>query len=304
MKGIKELTIVIVDSGMGGLSICADVHSGFMKKRSHDRVELIYFNAWPEEKRGYNSLPGHADRVRVFNSALEAMERLKPDLILIACNTLSILYPDTPFAHRTGIPVTGIIEVGVTMVLEHLLANPNSQAIILGTLMTVNSATHQKALVERGIPAARIIGQQCNQLATRIESGPESAAVAAMLDGFLSEAATKIAGDAVPIYAVLCCTHFGYAERLFREWFDQHLTQRVEILNPNQALSRFVLDQYPENGAEETDVEVRVLSRIRWDEVKVNAIAAALDRISPQTTAALRNYHQDPGLFEVAVTAG
>ena len=87
----KELSIVIVDSGMGGLSICADIAEGFSVKRSHRRVEITYFNAWPDQDRGYNRLPDDRERVRVFDAALTTIDSLKPDLLLIACNPFNVL---------------------------------------------------------------------------------------------------------------------------------------------------------------------------------------------------------------------
>ena len=92
------LSLVIADSGMGGLSICADIVNGLQARRSYRTVSLTYFNAWPEQDRGYNLLPDMAERIRVFDRALGAMLRFQPDRILIACNTLSALYAHTPFS--------------------------------------------------------------------------------------------------------------------------------------------------------------------------------------------------------------
>ena len=82
------LSLVITDSGLGGLSICADIVKGLQSRRSYRSVSLTYFNAWPEQDRGYNLLPGMAERIRVFDRALAAMLRFGPDRILIACNTM------------------------------------------------------------------------------------------------------------------------------------------------------------------------------------------------------------------------
>ena len=48
----EKLSIVIVDSGLGGLSICADIANGFAENCSLKQVDLTYFNAWPEQNRG------------------------------------------------------------------------------------------------------------------------------------------------------------------------------------------------------------------------------------------------------------
>ena len=295
----EKLSIVILDSGLGGLSICADIARGFTEKRSVKQVDLTYFNAWPEQNRGYNALPDTTARIRVFNAALMACRQFKPDMILIACNTLSILYPQTPFAAETELSVVGIVDFGVQMVFDQLQKHPDSQAIILGTLTTVNTQTHKQALVDKGIAPERIIGQPCDQLATQIESGPSSQKVSEMIDGFLGAAAGKIKQNASPVFVVFCCTHFGYASDVFKPWLQHHIGDRATIINPNSVMSAHLLSLFQDDVLPETAVQVRVVSRIVWNEKKVKAIADAVSEISPLTADALRNYQQDANLFAV-----
>ncbi len=293
----EKLSIVIVDSGLGGLSICADIARGFAEKRSVKQVDLTYFNAWPEQNRGYNALPDAAARIRVFNAALMACRQFKPDMILIACNTLSILYPQTPFAAETDLPVVGIVDFGVQMVYDQLQKHPESQAVILGTLTTVNTQTHKRELVDRGIAPERIIGQPCDQLATQIESGPSSQKVSEMIDRFLGDAARKIKQNGAPVFVVFCCTHFGYARELFKPWLLHHIGNQATMINPNSAMSAHLLGLYQDEIVRETAVHIRVVSRIVWNDDKVKAITAAVSEISPPTAEALRNYQQDTNLF-------
>jgi len=131
------LSLVITDSGMGGLSICADIVKGLQARRAYRSVAVTYFNAWPEQNRGYNLLPGMAERIRVFERALDAMLRFEPDRILIACNTLSALYPDTPFSRKAPVPVTDIIGFGVEQMHAYLCAKADSRVILLGTPTTI-----------------------------------------------------------------------------------------------------------------------------------------------------------------------
>jgi len=293
----EKRSIVIIDSGLGGLSICADIARGFAEKRSVKQVDLTYFNAWPEQNRGYNALPDTAARIRVFNAALMACRQFNPDMILIACNTLSILYPQTPFAAETDIAVVGIVDFGVQMVYEQLQKHPESQALILGTLTTVNTQTHKNSLVEKGIAPERIIGQPCDQLATTIESGPSSPVVSEMIDRFLKDAARKIKQNEAPVFAVFCCTHFDYSRELFKPLLQHHMGDHVTMINPNSAMSAHLLGLYQNEVVRETAVHVRVVSRIVWNDEKVKAIAAAVSEISPLTAEALKNYRQDANLF-------
>lgn len=71
-------------------------------------------------------------------------EKYVPDLILIACNTLSVVYPHTEFSKNTKTKVLGIVEFGVEQVLEELKKNPDYDVIITGTNTTIESRDHEK----------------------------------------------------------------------------------------------------------------------------------------------------------------
>ena len=295
---VKEnLALLIADSGMGGLSICADIVRGLQAQGGHRSVSLTYFNAWPEQDRGYNLLPGMAERIRVFDRALSAMLRFGPDRILIACNTLSALYPDTPFSRRAPVPVTDIIGFGVDLMHAYLSARAESRVILLGTPTTIEAGTHRARLAERGIDPGRIVCQPCDRLAGEIEKAPEGAAVRAMIEDYVGQAAGNVADRRLPVAAALCCTHYGYSRRLFEEALRARFECPVEILDPNRAMSEGVLAEIPARGGEEVRIDLQVVSRIAWSGEKIGAIARLLEAASPLTADALRRYRHDPDLF-------
>jgi glutamate racemase len=291
------LSLVIADSGMGGLSICADVVNGLQARRSYRSVSLTYFNAWPERDRGYNLLPGMAERIRVFDRALGAMLRFQPDRILLACNTLSALYTQTPFSKQAPVPVVGIIDFGVDLIYAHLSARAESRVIILGTPTTIEADTHRKRLVERGIPAERIICQPCDRLAGEIEKEPEGATVRAMVESCIRQAAERVPDRRRPVAAALCCTHYGYSERIFEAAMQASFEGPVTILNPNRAMSEALLADLAPQREEDIRIDLEVVSRIVWSDEKIEAIARLLEAESPLTASALRQYRHDPDLF-------
>lgn len=161
----EELTIVVTDSGLGGLSVAADIARRVEAKGSHRSVNVIFYNALFDAKSGYNSLPSRAEQVRIFNNALEDMgARYQPDLIMVACNTLSVLLPDCEYAQSGEVPVLGIVEAGVELVEAHLARDPEAAAVIFATPATVEDDSHRTALVERGIESDRIVPQACRDL--------------------------------------------------------------------------------------------------------------------------------------------
>jgi glutamate racemase len=291
------LSLVIADSGMGGLSICADIVKGLQTRRSYRSVSLTYFNAWPEQDRGYNLLPGMSERIRVFDRALAAMLRFQPNRILIACNTLSALYAHTPFSKQAPVPVVGIIDSGVDLIHAYLSARADSIVIILGTPTTIEADTHRTRLVERGISAERIICQPCDRLAGEIEKAPEGATVRAMVDRYIRQAAERVSDRRGPVAAALCCTHYGYSQRIFEAALQSVFEGPATILDPNRAMSEALLADFAPRGQEDVRIDLRVVSRIVWSEEKIEAIARLLEAASPLTANALRQYRHDPDLF-------
>jgi glutamate racemase len=140
----ENITIVITDSGLGGLSVAADAAVKFQQNPVFKEVNLVFANALFSDQGGYNSLQTREEKLKVFSSALQSMQdRYAPDIILVACNTLSVLIPDTEFAATSSVPVVGIVEDGVEQIAEPLKDNPKGRNIIFATQTTVDEATHK-----------------------------------------------------------------------------------------------------------------------------------------------------------------
>ena len=294
-----RLALLVTDSGLGGLSICADIVSNLTRRRIFRDLSVVYFNAWPMQDRGYNFLDGDAERIRVFGNAVAAMNRYAPDLILIACNTLSLVLHQGGLAAGARAPVVDIIDFGVTMIADALVRHPESTALILGTRTTVSSGAHRKQLMDRGIPGQRITQQDCHGLAGAIERGPDSPEVRTLVDQFMAQAAAAFDPGTRHIHAALCCTHYGYVQEQIRQGLARHTGAAVDIINPNTGMSAFVAmdsagDRYPS-----THLDVKVVSRVQLPPSKIDAIAAQVERVSPQTARALRDYEHIPDLFDV-----
>ena len=297
LRNRSRLTILVTDSGLGGLSIGAAIAARLKVQPLAPRVSLIYYNAWPAPNRGYNRLAGD-ERIRVFDQALAGMVRYAPDLILIACNTLSVLYPRTQFAARTSIPVMDIITGGVEMVKSHLRASPRDLALILGTVTTIASRTHVARLTAEGIDPQRLFSQPCDQLATQIEKGPAGAGATALVTRYMGAAAQQVAHRSRDVAAALCCTHFGYCQDLIQGQLAHQLPgRRVTILNPNRAMVADLFDGVSGPSQGIARITVRMVSKIRIETRRIAAIGRVLAAVSPETAAALKSYEYLPDLF-------
>ena len=308
----QETTLLVTDSGLGGLSVFADLANRVAQGFGFEKVTLIYFNAWPLPDKGYNHFPDMDTKARVFTNALKAMAGFNPDAILIACNTLSVIYPFTAFSKTTAIPVTGIVDHGVQLIYEHLARYPDSRVIIFGTPTTLQDGSHKKALVTQGIDPKRIIRQACVDLAGKIERDPYSPDVSQMIAANAREAAQKSGPCKGKLFAALCCTHFGYCADQFSSALAHHTQAEVAILNPNQAMAQaaaktlaeqapvsMVHTNHPPRPRPFPVIDMQILSRVFWEESRIMAYENLLSSVSPRTVDALKNYTWNKKLFQV-----
>src|SRR5512142_949405 len=119
--------ILITDSGVGGLSVVAYAERFVRTHGFRESVRLTFANAAPANDYGYNSMPSREAKLETFERFLRSVsDRFAPDSIYVACNTLSVLLPDTPFFRHGERPVKGIVETGADLLLRELESNPQS----------------------------------------------------------------------------------------------------------------------------------------------------------------------------------
>ncbi|MDD9302533.1 MAG: aspartate/glutamate racemase family protein [Desulfobacter sp.] len=295
----KKTTILVTDSGLGGLSVFAGMAKTLAEDKTYDSIRMIYFNAWPEQYKGYNHFPDMADRAKVFHNAMSAMAKFRPDKIFIACNTLSVIYPFTQFAKETQIPVTGIIDHGVKMAAAALEADPLSQAIIFATPATIEGNSHKNALIKMGFKKERIITQPCLNLAGKIERDPFGREVKEMIHANAKAAAAQLKDKTGQVFALLCCTHFGYCKDLFDQALSLYTGTQVEILNPNDEMTAIACQNAIPGG--NPNISMEIFSRVTWEESRLEAYDRLLSPICPQVATALKTYTLDRDLFSIEI---
>ena len=288
--------IVITDSGLGGLSICAALERSLRQARPARAVRLTYVNAWPFDDRGYNDLPDNDARARVFDAALARIAQMQPDRILIACNTLSILYPRTVFSRNPPVPVHGIVDAGVDLFVQRLAADPDASIVLLGTKTTIESRVHEERLGQKGIDPRRIAAVSCHGLAGAIEhdvDGPRAAAL-------IAECALRAASAAPPgsvVFLGLCCTHYGYVADRLVDAVSALGSRRVLALDPNLLLTAELVADAATTELARGSVSVELVSKVTLSETARAGIARLVEPVSAATASALLSYAHVPDLF-------
>lgn len=291
-------TVVLTDSGLGGLLICAGLERRLRSAAGQGPVRLVYVNAWPDAHHGYNDLPDMGARAAVFDRALAAMTAVRPDLLLIACNTLSVVYEATAFSRAPSVPVTGILDEGAALFAEALGPDPKALLALFGTRTTIGSAEHVRRLARAGIGPERIVAEACHGLAAAIDKDPDSPAVPGLVDECAGRIALRLPASG-PLYAGLACTHYGYVAEVFRESLVRRTGRTAVILDPGErlvdSLTAGLAPLGP--GARPDPVSVRVVSKVVLAEDQRRAVARRLEPVSPATAGALLRYEHSPDLF-------
>jgi glutamate racemase len=288
--------ILITDSGVGGLSVCAYAEHFVRTVGFKEPVRLTFANAAPENDYGYNSMPSREMKLQTFDRFLRNVtERYAPDFIYVACNTLSVLLPDTPYFHNAVIPVKGIIETGVELVARELEGDPRSAAMVFGTQTTIDAGAYPRLLEARGVKASRIISQACPGLADTISEDREGVRTRSEIERWVEAAIGKMPRTDTPVVACLACTHYGYRKDFFaRALADAGILAKV--VNPNE---RAVDDLFGEtrSGGVNREVAVEFVTRYAIPEATIEALTWFLSDISPRTVAAMKNFVHVPDLF-------
>jgi len=295
--GKEKLVIAVTDSGLGGLNVVPRLEKLFSGSKAVKEVELIFVNALLHPSMGYNRMKNMDEKSMVFNSVLEGInEWYSPDLLLIACNTLSVVYEHTKFNKNPLYPVIGIVDAGVDLLLEKM-GDRNSIGIILGTPTTINGGAHKQKLIKAGIEESRIITVPCPMLESEIQSAPGSDEVKRMIADYAGTALKEVSTNK-RIYPALCCTHYEYNLKAFENYFLSTGFD-YEIINPNENLTVNLKPFLSENKYEQTQVKIQVVSKNEILKEDIESLYPILEVNSYKTAMALRNYELKPDLFEV-----
>jgi glutamate racemase len=287
--------ILITDSGVGGLSVCAYAERFVRTHGFREPVRLTFANAAPENDYGYNAMPSREAKIETFDRFLRNVTaRVAPDLIYVACNTLSVLLPDTPYFRSAAIPVKGIAETGAALLLRELEGDPRSVAMIFGTQTTIDAGAYPRLLAARGVDASRIVSQACPGLADTISEDREGVRTRAEIAGWVRAAIDKMPEEDRPVVACLACTHYGYRKDAFAASLAE-AGMRATVVNPNE---RAVDDLFAADApAVSHEAEVEFVTRYAIPPATIEALTWFLSDISPRTVAAMQNFVHLPGLF-------
>lgn len=294
--------LVITDSGLGGLSVVATLYEKLKNLHLDNPLDLIFVNALPETGKGYNKMPDITSKIHVFNEVLTGIyKRFEPQLIGIACNTLSVITDQTDYYHHHKDQLLGIVNSGVKSFLNSKQINLPYYVIVFGTETTIELDTHRRLMTDAGLSEDAIIPQVCSGLASAIEDNPQSPETRRIIEESVKEALNKCESPVKQIYAYLACTHYGYVRNIFEESIKKEGFTNCEAFDPNQSMVEKIIDLLklpsPVSFSTESMIRLSIYSRCTILEREVESITHLLSKYSPHTTRVLTEYKKVPDLF-------
>ena len=221
--GVKENgATLMIDSGVGGISVLALAHQRLPNENFHffaDAAFAPYGDKTPEEirERLHSILKEQADQ------PLKA--------ILLACNTATSAAAAV-LRKELFVPV-----IGMEPALKPAVLNSEGQIIVMATALTIREEKFQKLLAQYG--AGRdIVPMPCPGLMELVEKDPEGEETEAFLRKALAPYENTMSS------LVLGCTHYVFLRPLLQKMYPQ-----LQLFDGNDGVVRHLEDVLRERDA-------------------------------------------------------
>ena len=305
------MNLVITDSGLGGLSVCAKLlriltepSRSYLPHSPFGEIQITYINAVPSNNRGYNSMSGKAEQLKTFENILWNTEKIFfPDYIFVACGTLSVLLNDLEIPKVKNFNIEGILPIYLKLLFSKMSKDTRTSAIIFGTPTTIKAKSLQNELCRKGVKKERIITQECPNLATQISNDPDGLIVEESIQQWVRKALRKLPENHKNTLLVfLACTHYGYRQEIFQKSFYEEGLKSINLLNPNYAAAEFlkkiVSKKMNSNKTKSNKISIEFVSPYAIPKKEIITLTQLLSPISPVTAQALQNSRICPELLK------
>lgn len=210
----KEAPIVVLDSGLGGLTVVRAL------RRELPAERIVYFGDTARLPYGSKSPETVQQYVKQIIGYLMPMA---PKHVVIACNTATALALPAALEAFPGVPISGVIDPGARAAVAAAGAIKHPVIGILATDATVRSGAYERAIIRRR-QLARILLRPAPLLAPMVEEGRNcnDPLVKLALEQYLRPLVDR--GLDV---LVLGCTHYP----IFRTAIEQTVGPRVMVID-------------------------------------------------------------------------
>lgn len=252
----ENIRILITDSGVGGISVANDLYYFFQKNTYYKNVTIMFADCRNGNK-GYNSIEDKKKKIQLFSEKMFQLDNiLNPDIIFVACNTLSILLTQTNFFRCNQKPIIDICNVSLNLMTNVL--NQDNGLFILGTNTTIGQNFYKKNLIEMGYSSKNIVNQLCPNLARHIENSNNFTYYLQQNVKWLANRIKEKKPNHFNKYAIsFNCTHYLYAMNYFRKQLHA-IDENPLLICPNLEMKNILANYLNVNNFLKTHVQFLV----------------------------------------------
>ena len=306
----KKKRIIITDSGFGGLTVLGEAYEIMKSDMFCFPVELCFVDALPKNCngypwKGYSLMPDEETKIKVFNNFLRGLKRdFNPDIIAVACNTLSVIAKKTEFYKNNSNKILDIVEVGLNELKESQL-DEDSYLIILGTETTISSDIHRQWLIKNGyfsadriLPAAFPAKLNYPLL---IETEPGSKKTYEVSQQILANAVEEINSGDSTIYIYLGCTHFSFVKDQYIDILRKLGFGKTQIIDPGPRMTEEIVNYVRGNDegfVKDYILETKVYSQFSLTPEQISSGTKLINKISPTIAESLKDYSLKRDIIE------
>ncbi len=223
----RRFRIAVFDSGVGGLTVLRAIVALI------PNADYIYFGDTARLPYGSKSRETVA---KYTVGAAQFLEKQRPDVLVIGCNTASAL---ALYDIKAGvnIPVIGVIEPGAERAAE---VSQSREAVVIGTEATISTHAYQRALARRGFATYE---KACPLFVSLVEEGWTDHPVTEEVARIYMAEALKAASTHTDVL-VLGCTHYP----LIRETLRRVVPKEIEIIDSAESTAHAVAEELGVDG--------------------------------------------------------
>lgn len=230
-----KITILVTDSGIGGVSVANYLYDFFLTNKYYSQVNIVYSDS-RINNIGYNSIQTQQEKIKIFSKRMFFLKRkINPDIIFVACNTLSVILNKTKFYKQCEIPIIDILQTSLQQMSNVL--NKDKLLFILGTKTTIQTNYYKKLLIEYGYDKSKIINQLCPNLAHHIESSDDYD-LNKNITWLVNRIIEKKGNSQIRKFGIsFNCTHYFFVMKKFIKQFKNHGYNHIDFICPNKQMT-------------------------------------------------------------------
>lgn len=200
----KDAPVVVLDSGLGGLTVVQALHAAMPSER------IVYFGDTARLPYGSKT----PQTVTLFvRQIIHYLLPLNPKHVVIACNTASALALPAILDDFPELPITGVVEPGARAATGAIASGERPVIGVIATEATIRSRAYVSAIA-RISPDAKVVARATPLLVPVIEEGRtlDDPLVRLCVEQYLSPIL-----EHAPRALVLGCTHYPILRPLICE---------------------------------------------------------------------------------------